>query len=120
MATGVAWFLSADPMKLSMGRGISHFNPQYVEPTPAHVFKDFPRDNQNKLQNGEIVGRGQFLGPESLTFDAQGRGPYTGVSDGRILRYDGPERGWTTFAYTSKKQVGSVRAQDLISPELCL
>lgn len=104
VATGVAWFLSADPMKLSMGRGISHFNPQYVEPTPAHVFKDFPRDNQNKLQNGEIVGRGQFLGPESLTFDAQGRGPYTGVSDGRILRYDGPERGWTTFAYTSKNR----------------
>ncbi|XP_073387846.1 protein STRICTOSIDINE SYNTHASE-LIKE 3-like isoform X1 [Physcomitrium patens] len=109
----VAWFLSADSMKLLMGRGISHFVLQYVGPTPAHVFKDFPRDNQNKLQNGGIVGQGQFLGPESLTFDAQGRGPYTGVSNNRILRYDGPERAWTTSAYTSKNKFALVHLKIL-------
>jgi sugar lactone lactonase YvrE len=48
--------------------------------------------------------RGEFVGPESLTFDAQGRGPYTGISDGRVVRYDGPQLGWSTFAYTSKNR----------------
>lgn len=101
LAAGLAWFLSADPMKVSMGRGISNFQPHYIAAPPASKFKDFPRDTENKLRNAEIMWRGQMLGPESLAFDSQGRGPYTGVSDGRILRYDGPELGWTTFAYTS-------------------
>ncbi|PAN20274.1 hypothetical protein PAHAL_3G397300 [Panicum hallii] len=40
-------------------------------------------------------------GPESLAFDRQGQGPYAGVSDGRVLKWDpaSPE-GWTTFAYS--------------------
>lgn len=95
----VAWILGTDPWKVAMGRGVSEFNAQYVALAPVKL--DFPRDTENKLQNAEIKWQGQFFGPESLTFDAQGRGPYTGVSDGRILRYDGPELGWTTFAYTS-------------------
>ncbi|XP_062116810.1 protein STRICTOSIDINE SYNTHASE-LIKE 12-like [Humulus lupulus] len=28
-------------------------------------------------------------GPETITFDSVGRGPYTGISDGRIVRYNG-------------------------------
>ncbi|EES17427.1 hypothetical protein BDA96_08G195400 [Sorghum bicolor] len=39
-------------------------------------------------------------GAESLAFDRSGQGPYTGVSDGRVLRWDGSGRGWTTFAYS--------------------
>ncbi|KQJ91975.1 hypothetical protein BRADI_4g40936v3 [Brachypodium distachyon] len=38
-------------------------------------------------------------GAESLAFDAQGKGPYAGVSDGRVLRWDGSATGWTTFAH---------------------
>lgn len=41
------------------------------------------------------------VGPESLTFDRLGRGPYTGVSDGRILLWHGHSNGWTTFAVNS-------------------
>lgn len=41
------------------------------------------------------------LGPESITFDCNGKGPYTGVSDGRILQWRGPEAGWTEFAFTA-------------------
>ena len=41
-------------------------------------------------------------GPESLAFDGRGGGPYSGVSDGRILRWQGRLRGWTEFAYNSK------------------
>src|SRR4051794_252967 len=38
-------------------------------------------------------------GAESLAFDARGQGPYTGVSDGRILKWDGSLVGWTTIAH---------------------
>ena len=40
-------------------------------------------------------------GPEAIAFDPMGRGPYTGVSDGKIVRYDGPNNGFVDFAFTS-------------------
>lgn len=40
-------------------------------------------------------------GPESLAWDPQGEGPYTGVVDGRILKWSGDDLGWVEFAYTS-------------------
>ncbi|RVW17138.1 Protein strictosidine synthase-like 12 [Vitis vinifera] len=40
-------------------------------------------------------------GPEALAFDRLGGGPYTGVSDGRVLKYGGPSAGFTDFAYTT-------------------
>ena len=43
-------------------------------------------------------------GPESLVFDSNGEGPYTGVADGRILKWEGKERGWTEFAVTSSNR----------------
>ncbi|XP_040381613.1 protein STRICTOSIDINE SYNTHASE-LIKE 10-like [Oryza brachyantha] len=39
-----------------------------------------------------------LVGPESVAFNEYGEGPYTGVSDGRVLRYDGADRGWTTYS----------------------
>ncbi|XP_044947614.1 protein STRICTOSIDINE SYNTHASE-LIKE 10-like [Hordeum vulgare subsp. vulgare] len=38
-------------------------------------------------------------GAESLAFDARGQGPYTSVSDGRVLKWGGGVIGWTTFAH---------------------
>ncbi|TVU17219.1 hypothetical protein EJB05_33238 [Eragrostis curvula] len=44
--------------------------------------------------------RGPLLrGPESVAFDGNGAGPYSGVSDGRILKWNGKALGWTTYAY---------------------
>uniref|UniRef100_A0A0D9WZZ5 Strictosidine synthase conserved region domain-containing protein n=1 Tax=Leersia perrieri TaxID=77586 RepID=A0A0D9WZZ5_9ORYZ len=40
----------------------------------------------------------QLVGPESVAFDEYGEGPYSGVSDGRVLRYGGADNGWMTFA----------------------
>ncbi|KQK10870.1 protein STRICTOSIDINE SYNTHASE-LIKE 10 [Brachypodium distachyon] len=40
-------------------------------------------------------------GAESLAFDANGAGPYTGVSDGRVLKWGGSAAGWTTFAHNA-------------------
>jgi sugar lactone lactonase YvrE len=33
-----------------------------------------------------------------VVFDSQGRGPYAGVGDGRVMRWDGDEKGWVEFA----------------------
>lgn len=64
----------------------------------------FPLDVENKLQSAEILATTGFLGPESLAFDAEGRGPYTGVADGRVMRWNGPDEGWSEFAITSPKR----------------
>ncbi|CAL5081205.1 unnamed protein product [Urochloa decumbens] len=58
-------------------------------------------------------------GPESLAFDGRGGGPYSGVSDGRVLRWDGSLRGWTEFAYNSKHKSVAICAPEkkLVVPE---
>ncbi|XP_021903012.1 protein STRICTOSIDINE SYNTHASE-LIKE 10-like isoform X2 [Carica papaya] len=38
---------------------------------------------------------------ESLDFDPKGEGPYTGVADGRILKWEGESVGWREFAIDS-------------------
>ena len=40
-------------------------------------------------------------GPEAIAFDLTGQGPYTGVSDGRVLKYEGPGIGFVEFAHAS-------------------
>ncbi|CBI28988.3 Protein strictosidine synthase-like 10 [Vitis vinifera] len=40
-------------------------------------------------------------GPESIAFDCNGDGPYTGISDGKILKWQGSKHGWKEFAITS-------------------
>lgn len=37
-------------------------------------------------------------GPESLAFDRAGGGPYTGVADGRVLKWSPERRRWSPFA----------------------
>ncbi|KAF8718071.1 hypothetical protein HU200_025548 [Digitaria exilis] len=43
-------------------------------------------------------------GAESLAFDANGEGPYAGVSDGRVLKWGGSAFGWTTFAHSANSR----------------
>ncbi|KAH7293745.1 hypothetical protein KP509_28G040300 [Ceratopteris richardii] len=61
----------------------------------------FPRDGLNLLQKAISQQGVDFAGPESLAFDPNGFGPYTGVSDGRILRWDGHSSAWILFSTTS-------------------
>lgn len=42
-------------------------------------------------------------GPESYVFDSMGS-LYTGVNDGRIVKYEGPVLGFVDFAYTSPQR----------------
>lgn len=104
LAAAIAFYLRTDPLKISMAYGVKDFEAKYVAHPSVDEFKDFPRDLDSKLQKAEVKWEGELLGPESVAFDLDGRGPYTGVGDGRILRYDGPELGWTTFAYTSNNR----------------
>ncbi|KAJ7542990.1 hypothetical protein O6H91_09G020900 [Diphasiastrum complanatum] len=97
----VSLYLGADPFKVSFIAEFPDFQTLYVEqPTWAAAFS-YPRDSHNKLQKADLRFVNEIHGPESIAFDAHGRGPYTGLSDGRIVRWDGPEKGWTDFAYTS-------------------
>ncbi|CAN1259840.1 Protein STRICTOSIDINE SYNTHASE-LIKE 2 [Linum perenne] len=45
---------------------------------------------------------GGAIGPETFAFGGDDGGPFTGVSDGRVLRWVEAERRWTDFAFTSQ------------------
>lgn len=75
------------------------------------IFLSF--SSQLHLSSGEhVTYKAQFLerlplpatGPESIAFDAAGGGPYTGISDGRILKYVNGSVGFVEFAITSSNR----------------
>ena len=55
----------------------------------------------DSLHTSKIVHVNGAVGPESLVFDSNGEGPYTGVADGRVLKWLGEGSGWIEFATTS-------------------
>ncbi|XP_050368101.1 protein STRICTOSIDINE SYNTHASE-LIKE 3 [Argentina anserina] len=94
----LALYCGLDPFKHS---AISDF-PDFVSheiDMPSWSSVPTERDTQNLLQKSEIRFLNQVQGPESVVFDPQGRGPYAGVADGRILIWNG--QAWIDFAYTS-------------------
>ncbi|XVF03087.1 hypothetical protein REPUB_Repub04eG0230300 [Reevesia pubescens] len=50
------------------------------------------------LKNYDQIELIQVTGPESIAFDCKKEGPYVGVSDGRILKWQGLKLGWNEFA----------------------
>lgn len=97
----LATYCAVDPFKHSAISEFPDFESVKVE-MPA--WSDIPlhRDHQNLLQNSQIKFLNQIQGPESIAFDPSGRGPYTGVADGRIIFWDG--HNWSDFAYTSSNR----------------
>ncbi|KAH1077644.1 hypothetical protein GLYMA_19G132400v4 [Glycine max] len=87
----------------------SLLNPQTLF-SPPHV-----PGSKDHLHAARLLHVTGAVGPESLVFDADGGGPYTGVADGRILKWEGEERGWTEFAVTSSNRSDCVRP---FAPEL--
>ncbi|CAN4088299.1 unnamed protein product [Withania somnifera] len=61
------------------------------------------------------------FGPDSTAFDIKGDGPYTGVGDGRIVKYQGPNIGFTEFATTSPDRIKERcdGTNDPISQRIC-
>lgn len=105
---GLAIYVSTDPFHYSPIADFPDFKTHRVDFPP---WSQFPvaKDHQNKLQRSEIKFLNQVQGPESIAFDPQGRGPYTGVADGRIMFWDGQQ--WSEFAYTSPN-----RSEELCKP----
>lgn len=62
------------------------------------VMTGWPWDKKSRLRLGNLEFKDKIYGPESLEFDALGRGPYAGLADGRIVRWMGEDKGWETFA----------------------
>uniref|UniRef100_M1BMP3 Strictosidine synthase n=1 Tax=Solanum tuberosum TaxID=4113 RepID=M1BMP3_SOLTU len=62
-------------------------------------FEENPLIDRRFVEVIRIVGGA--VGPESFAFDPHGDGPYTGVSDGRIIKWLQNETRWFDFALTS-------------------
>lgn len=99
----LAAYCAVDPFNHSAISEFPDFEALVVE-MPAWSDLPVDRDHQNLLQKSEIKFLNQVQGPESMAFDPTGRGPYTGVADGRIMFWDGHK--WNDFAYTSANRSG--------------
>ncbi|RWR90466.1 protein STRICTOSIDINE SYNTHASE-LIKE 13 [Cinnamomum micranthum f. kanehirae] len=97
---------------LVLGLGLVFMDPFNIGPVGGHEFRpvrhsvapykqvmeNWPRDNRSRLRTAKLEFVDEVYGPESLEFDLEGRGPYTGMADGRIVRWMGHNIGWETFA----------------------
>ncbi|WCJ19153.1 strictosidine synthase-like 3 [Euphorbia peplus] len=102
-------FLGGFFLVLALYCGIDPFNHSAISEFPEFEshFVDMPdwsllpdqKDDANLLQKSEVKLLDQIQGPESIAFDPLGRGPYTGIADGRVVFWDGHQ--WTDFAFTS-------------------
>ncbi|XP_039798315.1 protein STRICTOSIDINE SYNTHASE-LIKE 10-like isoform X4 [Panicum virgatum] len=57
----------------------------------------------------ELVPLDGAAGPESIIFDKGGEGPFTGVSDGRVLRWRPEERRWEEHSCSAPELLDSCR-----------
>ena len=90
-----------DPFGLSPIAG-RDFQPLRNDIAPyKQVMKSWPWDDRSRLGLGNLLFKNETFGPESLEFDPSGRGPYSGLADGRIVRWMGEGVGWETFALVS-------------------
>lgn len=99
----LAVYCGLDPFKHSAISEFPNFESLKVE-MPAWSEIPVEKDSQNLLQKSEIKFLNQIQGPESIAFDPQGRGPYSGIADGRVVFWDGEK--WSDFAYTSANRSG--------------
>uniref|UniRef100_A0A7N0VK27 Strictosidine synthase conserved region domain-containing protein n=1 Tax=Kalanchoe fedtschenkoi TaxID=63787 RepID=A0A7N0VK27_KALFE len=94
----VALYCQLDPFKHSAISDFPHFEALRIDLPPRSELP-VERDGQNLLQKSEVWFLNQIQGPESIAFDPQGRGPYSGLADGRVVFWNGDS--WSDFAYTS-------------------
>ncbi|KDP42972.1 hypothetical protein JCGZ_23914 [Jatropha curcas] len=97
----LALYCGIDPFKHSAISDFPEFKAIKVD-MPDWSLVPTDKDKDNLLQRSEIKFLNQVQGPESIAFDPLGRGPYTGIADGRIVFWNGQK--WTDFAYTSSNR----------------
>ncbi|KAK9125068.1 hypothetical protein Scep_013914 [Stephania cephalantha] len=74
---------------------------RFIAPNPI-------KGSLETLKEAQIIELIGAVGPESLAFDINGEGPYTGVGDGRVLKWR-EGHGWSDFAFTSSNRTGCAR-----------
>ncbi|KAK7263488.1 hypothetical protein RJT34_31079 [Clitoria ternatea] len=94
----LALYCGLDPLKHSPIANFPDFEAKFID-MPSWSLVPTDQDKHNLLQNSEVKFLNQVPGPESIAFDPLGRGPYTGLADGRIVFWNG--HAWLDFAYTS-------------------
>lgn len=67
-------------------------------------FTSTNKDSYSNYDDKKVIPIVGAVGPESLAFDPHGGGPYTGVSDGRIIKWLENEQRWIDFAVTSTQR----------------
>ncbi|KAL0349329.1 UNVERIFIED_CONTAM: protein STRICTOSIDINE SYNTHASE-LIKE 13 [Sesamum angustifolium] len=108
-------FIVMDPFELSPVGG-HDFRPVENEIAPyQQVMESWPWDNGSRLGLGNLEFKDEIFGPESLEFDALGRGPYAGLADGRVVRWMGKVAGWETFALVTQNWTEKLCAQGVNS-----
>ncbi|CAL4995655.1 unnamed protein product [Urochloa decumbens] len=63
------------------------------------------RGDDARLELIPVDVDGGAAGPESVAFDGDGGGPYTGVSDGRVLRWLPAERRWVDHSSSCASEI---------------
>lgn len=94
----VLGFVIVDPLQIGPLGGHEFKPVKHSIASYNKVMESWPKDNLSRLGLGKLEFEDEVFGPESLEFDALGRGPYTGLADGRVVRWMGPDVGWETFA----------------------
>jgi hypothetical protein len=100
VVAALAAFCGTDPLRWGSMVDFPDFEAHPVDLPGAD---EMPRhaDAAERLRGAEVRFRGDVQGPESVAFDRRGRGPYTGIADGRVVFWDGAR--WATFATTSPR-----------------
>lgn len=80
------------------------------------VYPIAPSGERGTVDGLELVPMGGgAVGPESFAFDPRGEGPYTGVSDGRVVKWVASERRWVDFAFTSPSRYAPIHVYKTIA-----
>lgn len=97
-ALALALYCALDPLGQGSMANFPGFETYFVDLPPMSSLPQ-DHDHADLLARADTKLYGEVQGPESVAFDAQGRGPYAGVADGRVLRWDGAR--WVYFAHAS-------------------
>ncbi|KAL6894049.1 hypothetical protein ACP4OV_008147 [Aristida adscensionis] len=109
----LAFFCATDPLRTGSMVDFPGFEAHHVD-LPSAAEMPPHADAGERLRGAEVRFRGEVQGPESVAFDPRGGGPYTGVADGRVVRWDGAR--WATFATTSPRWTAELCGGPRASP----
>lgn len=104
-AMTVKLIISTAFLALSIAILLASFDGITFEVSNIQEFKNETSLSPNKIYDSLVIPMpGGAVGPESFAFDRGGGGPFTGVSDGRIIRWRANESRWVDFAVTSPER----------------